>query len=118
MKLSYRQFQLTRPVWGEPLLNGILTFFARNFNSLAPCGANPVADYFGIPAGIISTHSPRVGRTLLRTHAPRLGKISTHSPRVGRTFVETVNEISRNISTHSPRVGRTKLPLHRLWFTT
>ena len=37
----YRQFQLTRPVWGEPnnapADNGATVYF----NSLAPCGANP-----------------------------------------------------------------------------
>ena len=102
------QFQLTRPVWGEPLI-----FFVV------------------VAVRVISTHSPRVGRTpslliaeglsiqfqltrpvwgeplssLLRLNA-RL--ISTHSPRVGRTqHTPIMKPCSVAISTHSPRVGRT-----------
>ena len=61
---AYRQFQLTRPVWGEPLIN-----------------------IFGTIATTISTHSPRVGRTLTRAGLYKRKSISTHSPRVGRTRV-------------------------------
>ena len=57
-------FQLTRPVWGEPSLRGAAAVVDFHFNSLAPCGANPenngTLDY----TNDISTHSPRVGRTL------------------------------------------------------
>ena len=55
-------FQLTRPVWGEP---------------------------------------DRQRKTLLYQ------QISTHSPRVGRTVVDGVGVAFTDISTHSPRVGRT-----------
>ena len=36
-----------------------------NFNSLAPCGANPFGAFGGCLIQQISTHSPRAGRTLL-----------------------------------------------------
>ena len=123
-------FQLTRPVWGEPLsynhiiiLLSISTHSPRvgrtqghnhkigilwDFNSLAPCGANPVAQniersaekfqltrpVWGEPSRIWSINSHR-GFQLTR---PVWGEpndlrfqfvhffISTHSPRVGRTF--------------------------------
>ena len=35
-----RQFQLTRPVWGEPVLYQSVDAQGIHFNSLAPCGAN------------------------------------------------------------------------------
>ena len=34
-------FQITRPVWGEPAWTQDGRVHAVNFNSLAPCGANP-----------------------------------------------------------------------------
>ena len=101
-------FQLTRPVWGEP-----------NEMTKPPNET------------IISTHSPRVGRTMSSAITQNAGQaISTHSPRVGRTrgwiaarFLSThfnslapcgANHLiaarksqSQIISTHSPRVGRT-----------
>ena len=79
------KFQLTRPVWGEPLpsivspcIGTISTHSPRvgrtttmqfvsilrsDFNSLAPCGANRVTDSNDNWRPDISTHSPRVGRT-------------------------------------------------------
>ena len=79
------EFQLTRPVWGEPQddhkpikIYGISTHSPRvgrtgrqarvldgrqHFNSLAPCGANPAWHQAKIIHKAISTHSPRVGRT-------------------------------------------------------
>ena len=78
-------FQLTRPVRGEPLLDlaldGTLSISThspragrtalanstraprRNFNSLAPCGANLNLVVELANGLIISTHSPRAGRT-------------------------------------------------------
>ena len=83
--MSALVFQLTRPVWGEPRLQIRLahTFYISthsprvgrtqspaltkhthpNFNSLAPCGANPLPYFIGYLPYSISTHSPRVGRT-------------------------------------------------------
>ena len=84
-----RKFQLTRPVWGEPLIftrtatttkisthsprvgrtNPQMseTFVERDFNSLAPCGANPLEEQLKTIYAEISTHSPRVGRTAAMT---------------------------------------------------
>ena len=80
-----KTFQLTRPVWGEPVARRsrsrdcsisthsprvgrteVLpgdTFTFDHFNSLAPCGANLGSPNSTSSAGKISTHSPRVGRT-------------------------------------------------------
>ena len=80
-----RTFQLTRPAWGEP-------------------------QPFRRPGWLklISTHSPRVGRTRSRVVFSPRAIISTHSPRVGRTLIFFRSRVSRFISTHSPRVGRTR----------
>ena len=39
----YTQFQLTRPVRGEPCQKSARQTRCFHFNSLAPCGANPTA---------------------------------------------------------------------------
>ena len=58
----------------------------------------------------ISTHSPRVGRTLRAcVLSTAYSAISTHSPRVGRTSLIPDHLTKFMISTHSPRVGRTKV---------
>ena len=79
------QFQLTRPVRGEPLdvwhyadnysisthspragrtvSRLVSQIDVRDFNSLAPCGANPAFAFCNACAAFISTHSPRAGRT-------------------------------------------------------
>ena len=64
-------------------------FAVEDFNSLAPCGANPDTQGFFDQLLAISTHSPRVGRTIGRSILKRYCKISTHSPRVGRTVINT-----------------------------
>ena len=101
------QFQLTRPVWGEPF-HGIAHCLhmqisthsprmgrtsgvrperirSRNFNSLAPYGANRRGSYKCGYLHRISTHSPRMGRTRLPFFVYKPVQISTHSPRMGRT---------------------------------
>ena len=126
-----KKFQLTRPVWGEPLeplprqnSGAISTHSPRvgrttteqhtvsrlaNFNSLAPCGAN--RGYFQMRSaqGHFNSLAPCGAN-----HARALTysfpfAISTHSPRVGRTtaFGKLAEIVA--ISTHSPRVGRTFL---------
>ena len=155
-----RRFQLTRPVWGEPPSPGtrgwtyaISTHSPRvgrthsnpalytrffHFNSLAPCGANPVLGEDFVECCEISTHSPRVGRTLTANVLTSEGgnfnslapcganpspcrcmgscrQISTHSPRVGRTTARHVPIFNQFISTHSPRVGRTFCPRKLLY---
>ena len=39
-----QRFQLTRPVWGEPDCNSSFAVLIADFNSLAPCGANQRQD--------------------------------------------------------------------------
>ena len=84
LPLYNAQFQLTRPVWGEPRSEIRYSTSAE-----------------------ISTHSPRVGRTANAAASRSLPIISTHSPRVGRTLACGVIHARPEISTHSPRVGRT-----------
>ena len=177
---SNDRFQLTRPVWGEPrrlLVNrlslpisthsprvgrtrqaAIILITPRNFNSLAPCGANPVCrlltarsttfqltrPVWGEPLVVrvknaldrISTHSPRVGRTVARRWARQRrrnfnslapcganlsnGAAPTSSllfqltrPVWGEPRLQAIRATRCRISTHSPRVGRTLLPLSR-----
>ena len=83
---SRSRFQLTRPVWGEPETNTVFAIVIINFNSLAPCGANPLSKPSKPSKLDISTHSPRVGRTAKRVAPRKRNRISTHSPRVGRTL--------------------------------
>ena len=101
-------FQLTRPVRGEPLHKIRQRRNSKNFNSLAPCGANhscirklilispfqltrpvrgePRVCGADIDDPTISTHSPRAGRTRRGCQIPQFFvRISTHSPRAGRT---------------------------------
>ena len=124
-------FQLTRPVWGEPVFELSQRPEFVHFNSLAPCGANrilraslshtwrfqltrpvwgePRAKRYSLDIWRISTHSPRVGRTIYITSSASTVLISTHSPRVGRTAAFAFcNACAIFISTHSPRVGRTR----------
>ena len=69
---SSSTFQLTRPVRGEP---------GRRGDELAP--------------HIISTHSPRAGRTTPRISPREFIKISTHSPRAGRTLPVNIRTLPR-----------------------
>ena len=125
-------FQLTRPVWGEPCCVCLDRGRARDFNSLAPCGANPVTRRLSAFYGKFQLTRPVWGEpSALRPPLSSL-KISTHSPRVGRTpcaicysCQSSAFQLTRpvwgepvganqtvtvtTISTHSPRVGRTFL---------
>ena len=129
--LRQRRFQLTRPVWGEPVTRKGTTCRRRHFNSLAPCGANPFSSA-GMPTYLsISTHSPRVGRTHLPNSrrvrcdyfnslapcgANPFPSISTTDPSPfqltrpvwGEPRQPEFSSLNCSISTHSPRVGRTR----------
>ena len=124
-------FQLTRPVWGEPERLDNLAAHIVHFNSLAPCGANPLLapDAFCLRA--ISTHSPRVGRThreelrrckseYFNSLAPcganlrgraalpcRMRQFQLTRPVWGEPRLIPSRLTLTSISTHSPRVGRT-----------
>ena len=126
-----RRFQLTRPVWGEPDRFSVHRSGMPDFNSLAPCWANPVVlecciivVYFNslAPCGAnlsdvikyvlshkISTHSPRVGRTVNRhrsgTPTLNFNSLAPCGANLEGTGVNV--ETFNAISTHSPRVGRT-----------
>ena len=57
------KFQLTRPVWGEP--RRILLYSDLNlFQLTRPVWGEPLIFVSVTPYTIISTHSPRVGRTV------------------------------------------------------
>ena len=97
------QFQLTRPVWGEPhwiqtktRRCNISTHSPRagrtgqvvagmpieaHFNSLAPCGANRISQPIPFSVTLISTHSPRAGRThTLYKHVVRSKHFNSLAP--------------------------------------
>ena len=101
-----------------------------NFNSLAPCGANQRAHGHNLVERRFQLTRPVWGEPRVTDHQSGLQNISTHSPRVGRTVMDrnTVSHFSdfnslapcganrwyfwtsltfTLISTHSPRVGRT-----------
>ena len=127
----FEAFQLTRPVWGEPMTEQRLERHFVNFNSLAPCGANPFSSWWYSKYRRFQLTRPVWGEPEVFMSNMILKRISTHSPRVGRTssrrssismqpqfqltrpvwgeprqFSET--KIIATISTHSPRVGRTE----------
>ena len=79
-----KKFQLTRPVWGEPKLAHNIVLQGK-FQLTRPVWGEPSVLIVHYGHLFISTHSPRVGRTLCILTARRSFAISTHSPRVGRT---------------------------------
>ena len=100
-------FQLTRPMRGEPLNHASVSLskwisthsphagrtefavacakYLKNFNSLAPCGANP--DNRGAPmlARKFQLTRPMRGEPNFGLSKNSLSLISTHSPHAGRT---------------------------------
>ena len=80
-----RQFQLTRPVWGEPMILVVVVTAQRHFNSLAPCGANRPSRCCCIAAPSFQLTRPVWGEPLVGQVVAGMPIISTHSPRVGRT---------------------------------
>ena len=124
-------FQLTRPVRGEPRRLVWQHVHVSNFNSLAPCGANLFILCRVCSITIISTHSPRAGRTfpswrstcylvnfnslapcganltiLLRLCPNR--KFQLTRPVRGEPLPSAQILKNHEISTHSPRAGRTR----------
>ena len=130
--LIYILFQLTRPVRGEPYDDVIYAPLSHDFNSLAPCGANPISCFVVSTPLPISTHSPRAGRTKasivsvlvamnFNSLAP-CGANRRHREHFGAdTDFNSLAPCGANpkylcslfcvfvISTHSPRAGRTSL---------
>ena len=111
LKLANRsstdQFQLTRPVWGEPaaIMRDMITttisthsprvgrtqfilhfcWCHRHFNSLAPCGANRTVSWLGPIWSPFQLTRPVWGEPKCLALESFKTYISTHSPRVGRT---------------------------------
>ena len=108
-RLLFYAFQLTRPVRGEPTARrdlsspvGISTHSPRvgrtslsefrsgtwcNFNSLAPCGANPTSRAWGTVGFVFQLTRPVWGEPIKFPYFARYIVISSHSPRVGRTLL-------------------------------
>ena len=101
-----------------------------DFNSLAPCGANPMAAAMERLGMTISTHSPRAGRTPARNvkrpscigfqltrpvrgepkcmyHLLSRTRFQLTRPVRGEPSTPTLSSGWIAISTHSPRAGRT-----------
>ena len=84
-RFSANKFQLTRPVRGEPTMLTKRQAEILNFNSLAPCGANPdVAQRFDVGDPFQLTRPVR-GEPASNNPFLDIAQISTHSPRAGRT---------------------------------
>ena len=64
-------FQLTRPVWGEPVVDGVGVAFTE-FQLTRPVWGEPDGYEAPVPDLRISTHSPRVGRTHRQGYEPGL----------------------------------------------
>ena len=126
----WRQFQLTRPVWGEPNRHRNPFSNNRNFNSLAPCGANLAAPVYefslagfsrscsggGPPVRFHAFSSPPYDFNSLapcganRRHTQSIEIIARFQltrPVWGEPCCYCSSATSSKISTHSPRVGRT-----------
>ena len=78
------EFQLTRPVWGEPIIS-CSEHCVIHFNSLAPCGANPADKQACTSISTFQLTRPVWGEPVDIDAYNESYKISTHSPRVGRT---------------------------------
>ncbi len=80
-----RQISTHAPRAGRNVWRYNMLWHLPNFNSRAPCGAQP-------------KHNARYA-------APK--PISTHAPRAGRNKYAYLQDVqTRNISTHAPRAGR------------
>ena len=89
-------FQLTRPVWGEPLGCCAEKRRADHFNSLAPCGANPRTIRILNNSKLFQLTRPVWGEPRLTLQQSVVNRISTHSPRVGRTLARQYSPMQAN----------------------
>ena len=93
---------------------GIITYYQNpDFNSLAPCGANQQRLESGKKPDEFQLTRPVWGEPSALSAENPAPSISTHSPRVGRTVQKKLKEAMILISTHSPRVGRTAAKFRR-----
>ena len=84
-KLIGREFQLTRPVWGEPR-SALHDSVPKRFQLTRPVWGEPTLDNEVFGDYTFQLTRPVWGEPLYRNGASFCGSISTHSPRVGRTF--------------------------------
>ena len=103
-------FQLTRPMRGATIRAKINNFYIyNNFNSHAPCGAQPASIWRRKGRGEFQLTRPMRGATMFRSQCVWIFNISTHTPHAGR------NKLIKNIfflhiiSTHTPHAGRNDL---------
>ena len=103
----FNPFQLTRPVWGEPNCRK-KSLCGCSFQLTRPVWGEPSSSLIASIASVISTHSPRVGRTRVhfldddvRVHFNSLAPCGANQGVVADLRDRAM------ISTHSPRVGRT-----------
>ena len=95
-----------------------MTISLVRFNSLAPRGANHRCRDFVEKHSLVSTHSPRGGRT---SGSPfelfSFCEFQLTRPAGGEPIQRGKSKESRNVSTHSPRGGRTDYKAHRYILT-
>ena len=102
------KFQLTRPVWGEPRRHWSRTRRRTSFQLTRPVWGEPPTPGRMMRPTRISTHSPRVGRTILLSHIKSLHcRFQLTRPVWGEPTDHMLVAARYKISTHSPRVGRT-----------
>ena len=104
--LQPETFQSTRPAWGETFSCCFPCAARINFNPLAPCGARRDGAASLSQLAMISIHSPRAGRDILKRLHELCARISIHSPRAGRDLAVALRPVGEVISIHSPRAGR------------
>ena len=75
------------------------------FNPRTPRGVRPIADYMGIPTGVISIHAPREGCDAEQPELMAAIKISIHAPREGCDSLFGISRNLRNIH-FNPRTPR------------
>ena len=102
-RLVSGQFQLTRPVWGEPRSTLDRRVEDLHFNSLAPCGANRTARLAAAHVQPFQLTRPVWGEPIGVGKFVGVFRISTHSPRVGRTLcVQTALEHLEDFNSLAP----------------
>ena len=98
-----RSFQLTRPARGEPNGTEVYVDNALHFNSLAPHGANLAVFRESERFKRFQLTRPARGEPIGTIHDNPELLISTHSPRTGRTSTEFTNkEIKMNFNSLAP----------------
>ena len=101
------QFQLTRPVRGEPVPMRLVWQKSKHFNSLAPCGANrPLRDPSKLSCQFQLTRPVR-GEPSVFLRVVSMAKFQLTRPVRGEPSSEHKTTFNAGISTHSPRAGRT-----------